>query len=604
MNQGKSVFLVGFIVIFAIILRIFNISELIWDRHYFRQTDTYAIALNFLESGDYLRPQFYQTPNPENINGWYFGELPVYEYLMVGVFKIFGESLVLARTINIALSAIGVVLAYLMGARLWNRKTGYFAALFFAILPPSVFWGRAITPDWLALVAFMAAIVIITRKPSTRKIFLSSILMTLAVTTKPFYFVFFPALFFLFADFHKIKLNEAVKNSIFVYVLPAVIFVLWRIWAATFPEFTIDPDIGNLLHNNLGWWRYWQESNWILLFWQKHFFGELHTTLGGILVVLGLILLWLKKSPLRRMATAWILGCLAVTYIFSWGSKTHDYYLLHWLSITPLLMGVSANWLLVELKKYYKSSHRFNKNILLNIIGGGAVVFLIYFFGIQQNISYIKAYFEPQGYELWNQKYSRSFKNLKPLIPKDSLIISILREYSPLVNNNLRIRGSIFVVSEIEPCPPTTIISDMLEHRSKLGAEYLVVDAKNSPWTQCKREEILSLFDSKFESIYEDSSISVYRIENATMKVSGNGGKIIIETENVGNEVELEVGGIPGTHATVALPVSWIKTGENQYQAEFTDTADWQSFKLYYQSPQIQMEHPDWMLQNDFVVRK
>lgn len=606
MSLKKRHLTLGLIVFLALILRLHQIEAPLNDRHHFRQSDTYAIVLNLINSGgDILRPQFFQTPIPENVNGYYFGEFPIYQGFIFLLFKLFGENLVLARLVNIVLSLGGVAAIYLIGKKLFCEKAGLLAAFTFAVLPSSIFWGRAITPDWLAMISFMAATALIMYKNNLWSLALSSLALAITFLIKPFYLAFLPFHIFYLVDNKQQKLAQALKTIAAIYLLPILALAAWRWWAGSFPDYTKDPDYLRLLHYNQGWWKFWQTSHWPTLFWQKYFFGELLTTLGGIFSIAGLSYLLITTNKQVRNLFSWAAGAAAITFIISWGSQVHDYYLLPWLPVASILIGLSASEFINFLKKEFFSQKWNLEKILFGTIAGSVGLFLVYFLSFRQIVTYTQGFFEPQGYELYNDQYQPELQAVKQLIPQDALVLSLLKDYSPLIHNSLRRHGSVYVVEPNQDCPTPSEMDTVINHRINLGTEYLVIDIK--PTAQpavCPREVINQRLADKYPVIFKGEVMVAYQLEAPKLWVKQQNGELLLETFAIGSEAQLEVGGLPDTEGTKLMTVNWQKIGEKRYRVVISNTQEWESFKLYYLSPQVQILHPGWEVENDFLVRR
>lgn len=607
MSSTKRYIFLALILFLTFALRLYQLGAPLNDRHHFRQTDTYAIILNLRNSGgNLLRPQFFQTPIPENVNGYYFGEFPLYQGFIYLLFEIFGESLILARAVNIGISLIGVLGIYFIGRKLFSEEAGLAAALIFSILPASVFWGRAITPDWMAMVAFISSTAFLINQPGASGLILSSLSLLATILIKPYYLAFAPFHLYLLAHTgNSTKFFKAVEKTVVLYLLPLSALVVWRWWAGTFPAYTRDPDIFNLFHNRQGWWQYWQASQWPTLFWQKHFFGELFTTLGGMLAIGSLVYLAIKKHLQTRSVLVWIAGSMIITFVISWGSQTHDYYLLPWLPAGSILIGLAVSKVLIQIKKKISQPQLKPDQIIYTLIGGAAALFLVFFLGVYQLVTYTQGFFKPQGYELYEDNYQQDLRMIEPLIPKDSLTVALLRDYSPLIHNGLQRRGSIYVVEEGKQCPEPSTISNVLTDRMQLGSDYLVIDTKTSTHSvACPREAINEILLNRYEPLFEGEVLAAYKLLEPRLTVRQQDGQLLLITQGIGPEATLEVGGIPGSGGMLIIDVDWRRVDQRTYQSVIQDTQDWHSFKLYYLSPQVEIMSAEWILKDGFLVRR
>ena len=142
------------ILILAAILRFVQIDSPPLGRHSWRQSDTAGVARNYhrFDHG-FLYPQVdWEQP------GFVEMELPVYPWTASLLYRVTGESEAVARLVAVLGSLLAIWLLYLIVARILGRRSAAWAAFFCAILPLSVFFGRAIMPESWMLAATAAAI--------------------------------------------------------------------------------------------------------------------------------------------------------------------------------------------------------------------------------------------------------------------------------------------------------------------------------------------------------------------------------------------------------------------------------------------------------------
>src|SRR5437667_6257353 len=114
-----------------------------------------AIAREMIATGDYITPRLYGTP-------WF--EKPVLMYWLVAISdKIFGVGEFAARLPSALSATLCVFLVFWCGRKLWDRATGFAAALILATSIGCFTFARAASMDMLlttcltvALVCFLA----------------------------------------------------------------------------------------------------------------------------------------------------------------------------------------------------------------------------------------------------------------------------------------------------------------------------------------------------------------------------------------------------------------------------------------------------------------
>jgi len=83
---------------------------------------------------------------------------PGYPVVLSIVFRVFGTSLIVAKSLNIALSAATVVLTYVVGARVFGRPAGIVAALLLAVAPGHIFFSPLTMTELLFCFGFLAVV--------------------------------------------------------------------------------------------------------------------------------------------------------------------------------------------------------------------------------------------------------------------------------------------------------------------------------------------------------------------------------------------------------------------------------------------------------------
>ncbi|HEY3176135.1 MAG TPA: glycosyltransferase family 39 protein [Candidatus Polarisedimenticolia bacterium] len=78
-----------------------------------------------------------------------FEQSPLYSYLLALYMLVFGRDLYLLRLIQIGVGSVSCVLVYLLGARLFDRRTGIFAGLGCALYGPFFFYEGQVMKEFL-----------------------------------------------------------------------------------------------------------------------------------------------------------------------------------------------------------------------------------------------------------------------------------------------------------------------------------------------------------------------------------------------------------------------------------------------------------------------
>ena len=152
------------IVVLAAGLRLLHVSAPYAEAHRWRQVMNADIARNFFRGPfDILHPRVSWGGTEEHVGI----ELPLYQALVAAVYGVVGEQEIVGRLLSIAFSCATVVLLYWLGLTCFGRGAGRGAALFFAVSPSAVFFGRTFLSDVPMLFFSVAAVLAYLRYLTT-----------------------------------------------------------------------------------------------------------------------------------------------------------------------------------------------------------------------------------------------------------------------------------------------------------------------------------------------------------------------------------------------------------------------------------------------------
>jgi hypothetical protein len=180
----------GAILLLGLVLRLKGLHDPILDHPGWRQGDTVSIAKNFATlQYNILYPQTnYNGPPPNYVEL----ELQIVPFIAATFYKIVGVHEVIGRLVTMAFSLGTVAVLAFFGRWLFaSDLAGLFAALLYAIMPGSVYYGRTFTPDATMVFFLTAALYAISRMLveeecwSARTIAWSTALLALAFLAKP-----------------------------------------------------------------------------------------------------------------------------------------------------------------------------------------------------------------------------------------------------------------------------------------------------------------------------------------------------------------------------------------------------------------------------------
>ncbi len=352
MNLMKRIhlgLLVG-ILILGFILRLYKFDSPIADWHSWRQADTSSVSRIFVENGfDLLHPKYHDLSNvPSGLNnpqGYRFVEFPIYNLFQGGFYKLL-PVLTLeqwGRLITIFASLSIVLLIFLILKKHQNERAGLIGAFIFAVLPFSIYYGRAVLPDTATAASVLVGIYFfdlwISEKSKFKKhvFYLLAILFTaVSFLLKPFAAFFtLPMIYLAYQAFGiKMFLNPYLWVFGVVSLIP---MIGWRQWITQFPE---GIPSSKWLFNEGGMRFKGAFFNWI--------FAERIAKLmlgywGTALLVFGLVA---KTKTNYLFFYSFLVSSLIYVTVIARGNIQHDYYQILILPTLCIFAGLGGDFLL------------------------------------------------------------------------------------------------------------------------------------------------------------------------------------------------------------------------------------------------------------------
>jgi len=343
MGSAKKTTRAGVIAVIAcitVMLRLYRVSAPVADWHSFRQADTASVARLYVQHGiDLMHPRYHDLSNiqsgKDNPEGYRMVEFPLYQGVASMLARMFPEPGIdrWLRFVSIA-SAMGT-------AVLIVRITETFApfsiaassGFVYAVLPYSIFYGRAILPETFAVFWALLSLYMLTWGKGTGmwgRSIVAACAGAIAVLAKPTAgFLLLPAPFLIFRLFG-FSYRSCIR--IFVYACIGILPVFaWRIWIQQYAEGI--PVYEWLLNKDnirfKGAWFRWifaeRIGNLLLGYWG--------------LVPLGIGIITRLKKPGIWLLHMLGLGSLVYVIVFAAGSVQHDYYQIILLPAVSMYVG-------------------------------------------------------------------------------------------------------------------------------------------------------------------------------------------------------------------------------------------------------------------------
>jgi len=319
------------ILLIAAAYRLPGLDVPIIGEHAWRQADTASMARNFYRNGyDLLRPQVDWSGDT---TGEVESEFPLYPYLVALLYGFFGPDEAWARGLSVLFSLLTVVYLYALARSHTDERTALWASAFFAILPLTAHFGRAVMPEPLMLFASVAGLHHFsewTRSDRPLHFAASMAFVSLAALLKlPALYLGLPIGYLAWLRF---GVSMVRRPSLWFY--GAVVLGSVTLWYAHAHQLYEETGL------TFGIWGYGTDKwgNWGLVFggdyWERIVLERMardHLTWFGF-VVFTVGLFMKRKSPGERIFDVWMIALLVYLVLVGVGNYAHNYYQL------PLLL--------------------------------------------------------------------------------------------------------------------------------------------------------------------------------------------------------------------------------------------------------------------------
>lgn len=108
---------------------------------------------------------------------------PGYPLLLAAIYKVFGHSIILAKLLNAFAGAAACLLIYAIGAKVFNRRVGFLAAVILAVFPSQIYYSTLVMTEALSSALFAVLILLVLTwtierdDPSPLRLFLLGVLL-------------------------------------------------------------------------------------------------------------------------------------------------------------------------------------------------------------------------------------------------------------------------------------------------------------------------------------------------------------------------------------------------------------------------------------------
>lgn len=238
-QAGIERFPLLFLAVLALTVRLYHLASPVIGVHSWRQADTAAIARNFYKM-QLVHPalsSFWRLGYPQvdwGGGGYAETEFPLYSILVSLIYRLLGVHDFYARGLSVVFSVIALYFLYRLVALHFGQSVAFWSALFYAVLPLSVFYGRTVQPESLVMMSSLGGLYFFERWLGQEKpvdLLVSWIFVTVAVLVKvlPLVYIGIPLLFLAFI---KYRARLFLRLDLWLYALGVLGTVaLWYIHA-------------------------------------------------------------------------------------------------------------------------------------------------------------------------------------------------------------------------------------------------------------------------------------------------------------------------------------------------------------------------------------
>ena len=386
------------ILLIGLFLRLININASVLGVHSWRQADTASIARNFISNNLVIwEPQVDWSGSTQ---GYVECEFPLYQYLVAHLYKIFGVNEIFARGLSVIFGCLSIFVLYRLIIKVFDVQIAWWGALFYAILPTSVFYSRTIQPESLMIFLGIFSLerwLAFTENNDKRNLIISWLAFTFAVLIKvlPLFWIGIPILI------SAIQKSLVFKYKLYIYpLLTIVICIFWYYYSYK---------LGQSTGLTFGLWgsdtdRY----SWLTLLDVRFYIDLFLRIIFRNFLLLGLPLIYLSIKFIERN-NIFLIGIYSVLFTglinpVSFG--IHEYYQLPIMIFSCPLMGLGF----VRLNSIFGKRKTFI-NLFISLIFIGSLLMLKIDYWDKEN---------PNSQPVWDTaQLIRNYTN------KSDLIISV-----------------------------------------------------------------------------------------------------------------------------------------------------------------------------------
>ncbi len=338
--------LLGLFLVFGIYLRTYHLDFPSIGYHNLKENEYLDQAVFFTERGNFLHKQAFAFFGFDETTGYHeeYGQMPLVPYMIFALWKIFGQSLWVARLLMIIFFMAAVITTYLLVKQLTkNEYLSLLSSVLMTIMPLGIYFGRNIQPEPPALFFSLLALYFYVKwldESRSKDILYATLFFGIAGLFKYTFLIFVIPILFIFPykEFYHTFLKDRAK-ALRDIAYAAIGFIPFAFGVLVYEFLTIvDPSKKGY---EIDPWRvltsqYW-ESRWPIVL---SFLKDNYTLWFVFIALAGLIFVVFKlKTRWGKFLVGYTLAI--APYILTISSKFagHSYYQMPFL---PLICILSA----------------------------------------------------------------------------------------------------------------------------------------------------------------------------------------------------------------------------------------------------------------------
>ena len=356
--KKRNLIALGFLVITALLLRLYHIDNPLLDFHPARQYRSALKARAYYFDSLKSIPEWRKNIAKIDWDSLHTLEPPLMEHLASLSYRFAGgEKLWIPRVLSCLFWLVGGVFLYLLAKRIFSSEAALFSVALYLFFPFGILASRSIQPDSLMVMGLLISLFSIIRyyeQPSFLRLFVTVVICALAVLIKfVSFFVIVGAFIFIglyTQGFRRFIVNPHILLFIIINIIFSLIYSLHAIFISKSLYYVARGDIIPHFLNKAFFWKGWLTLIGIVLGPGR--IPGLSRMAGYVIFMVAILGLFTVRDKISRATLYGIWsGYLVFCLVFSYTTHTHDYWHLQLLPIAALSIAPVVKVILNKLHR-------------------------------------------------------------------------------------------------------------------------------------------------------------------------------------------------------------------------------------------------------------